>query len=35
MCITGNVMPDMRKLFTTWPQDDLEIVVFGLVKYRY
>ena len=27
--------PDMRKLFTTWPQDDLEIVVVGLVKYRY
>jgi len=29
MCINGNEMPDMRN------EDDLEIVVFGLVKYRY
>jgi len=39
MCITGNEMPpkrpDMRELFTTRPQDDLEIVVVGLVKYKY
>jgi len=25
----------MRKLFTTRPQDDLEMVVVGLVKYKY
>jgi len=35
MCITGNERPDMRKLFTTRPQDDLVIVVVGLVKYKY
>ena len=23
MCITGNEMPDMRELFTNWPQDTL------------
>jgi len=28
-------MPDMRELLTDLPQDDLEMVVFGLVKYKY
>jgi len=28
-------LPDMRKLFTDRPQDDLEMVVVGLVKYKY
>jgi len=38
MCITGMrcpKRPEMRNMFTTRPQDDLEMVVVGLVKYKY